>query len=54
VQGAPSWPADFLRDAKPSPRLYNDPKKVDQRKYSKYRVSESKLEEVGFRCVIEL
>jgi hypothetical protein len=54
VTGEPGWQADFLRDPKPSPRLYNDPKKVKQRKYSKYRVQESKLEEVGFRCVIEL
>jgi hypothetical protein len=51
--GAP-WQADFLRDPKPSQGLYNDPKKVQQRKYSKYRVNDANLEEVGFRCVIEL
>jgi formylglycine-generating enzyme required for sulfatase activity len=52
VPGA-GWTADFLRDGKPGEGVYGNPK-FDQRKYSKYRVSDTNLQEVGIRCVIEL
>jgi len=53
VPGA-GWTANFLRDGKPGEDVYLNPKFREQRRYSKYRVVEETLLEVGFRCVIEL
>ncbi len=47
-------PVDYLRHKKPSSRLYDTFEDlVRQQKYDKYRVTDEKLEEVGFRCVLE-